>query len=92
MHRCTECGQPHRHPGPTRLFREFVEQYAASEDVSDRKAIYNLRSTFVHGGGLHAFDVPRGWGLNPADEAQRDLHDASMRIARAAIRTWFLSQ
>lgn len=90
MHTCTECGQPHRYPGPTRLFREFVEQYAASEDVSDRRAIYNLRSTFVHGGGLHALDVPRGWGMNPTDEAQRNLHEASMRIARTAIRTWFM--
>jgi len=88
---CPCCGLD-RSPGPTARFHDFVETYAAAEGAADRKAIYRLRSAFVHGDGLHNFDVPRVWGaLVPGDMKHRELHDAAFAVASTAIRTWFLS-
>jgi hypothetical protein len=88
---CPECNH-NRSPGPTALFHDFVETYAAEEGAAARKAMYNLRSTFVHGGSLHNLDMPRAWGvLRPGDIDHRELHETAFRVARTAIRTWFVA-
>ena len=68
---CPCCHQD-RNPGPTAQFRTTVETYAAAEGAVARARMYNLRSTLVHGRGLHSLDVPRTWGaLEPATEEHR---------------------
>jgi hypothetical protein len=89
---CPACGR-NCAPGPTALFRDFVEKHAPDESPADRAALYRLRSAFVHGGTLHSLDVPGAWGaLVPADVAQRELHDAALRVARTAILDWLLTR
>jgi hypothetical protein len=88
-HTCPACERFHDSPGPTARFRAFVETYAAGEEFEARDAVYNLRSTLVH--GLHGLDTPRSWGaLEPGVEEHRSLHDAAVAVARTAIRKWFL--
>jgi hypothetical protein len=89
--RCPECGRD-RSPGPTARFHDFVETYAAAEGAEERKALYQLRSAFVHGGALHNLDIPRAWGMEPHVMRHHELHDIALKVSRAAIRTWFLSQ
>jgi hypothetical protein len=91
-HDCPECGRFHDSPGPTARFRTFVERYAASEGDESRRALYGLRSTFVHGRGLHGLDLPRAWGaLIPGDMTHWDLHRAALAVSRTAVRRWFLA-
>jgi hypothetical protein len=89
--RCPECGRD-RSPGPTARFHDFVEKYAAGQGVDERKALYRLRSAFVHGGALHNLDIPRAWGMEPHVLRHHELHDIALAVARTAIRTWFISQ
>jgi hypothetical protein len=90
--RCPECGRD-RSPGPTARFHDFVETYAADEGAEERKALYRLRSAFVHGGALHNLDIPRSWGgMEPHVLRHYELHDIALKVSRSAIRTWFLSQ
>lgn len=92
-HICPECGNWHDSPGPTARFRTFLETFAASESEGARSQMYQLRSNFVHGGELHAFDLPRSMSglLVPASEEHRDLHDTALAVSRTAIRSWFLA-
>jgi hypothetical protein len=90
--RCPMCGRD-RSPGPTARFHDFVETYAADEGAEERKALYRLRSAFVHGGALHNLDIPRPWGgMEPHALRHYELHDIALKVSRSAIRTWFLSQ
>jgi hypothetical protein len=90
--RCPKCGRD-RSPGPTARFHDFVETHAADEGAEERKALYRLRSAFVHGDALHNLDIPRPWGgMEPHVLRHHELHDIALKVSRTAIRTWFLSQ
>jgi hypothetical protein len=92
-HVCPVCKSHDDPPGPSALFRSFVETYAEAEGAESRNAMYTLRSTFVHGGALHGLDLPRSWGsLEPTTETHRDLHATALSVARTTIRTWFLQK
>jgi hypothetical protein len=79
--------------GPPPRFHDFVETYAADEGAEERKALYRLRSAFVHGGALHNPDIARPWGgMEPHVLRHHELHDIALKVSWTAIRTWFLSQ
>lgn len=90
-----EC--PHCHkdmsPGPTRLFREFVDRHAPDAKGVSRARLYELRSDLVHGEHLLLGDRP-GWtgGFEPARLRQDDLRREMYSIARVAIINWFREQ
>jgi hypothetical protein len=89
---CPCCGL-NRSPGSTARFREFLETYATSIEPRTRTAMYRLRSTLVHGHGLHGLDRPRGFGeLSPGTMEHWDLHGAALSGARIAILNWLFQR
>jgi hypothetical protein len=90
-----EC--PHCHkdlgPGPTRLFREFVDKHASGAEGESRARLYNLRSDLVHGEHILRRDRP-GWaqGFEPATLKQENLAREMRSIARVSILNWFQAE
>ncbi len=80
-------------PGPTRLFREFVDKHAPGAGGRSRARLYELRSDLVHGEHLLLRDRP-AWagGFEPATLRQDDLRREMYVIARVAIINWFREQ
>ena len=91
-HRCSTCGKSHRGRGPSEMFRDYVERYAATEGGEKRTAIYTARSKLVHGTELHPFDKPNRWLSESKDWEYLGLHDDALAVAKTAIRNWFLEQ
>ena len=88
---CPSCKRD-RSPGPTKRFRDFVEEYAAVESEGARTEMYSFRSALVHGDYLHNMDSPLAWGaLTPGAAEHRELHDSALSVARTALRTWLLN-
>lgn len=87
-----ECPSCHKDmgPGPTHLFREFVDTYASAEEGKNRSRLYELRSALVHGQHLLRSDRP-GWAarFEPATLRQDDLRREMQSVARVAIINWF---
>lgn len=89
---CPTCDKD-RSPGLTARFRAFVENYASKEDLADRAALYDVRSSLVHGGQLHNLDMPTPWGsLLPNGIMQTNLHDRAFAVSRTVVRNWFLDR
>jgi hypothetical protein len=88
---CPKCDKEtsHGNPGPTKLFRDFLEKYApdASSEAA-RKKMYKLRSDILHGSGLMQLDQQRGFGWDPPGWNERELHQELWRVARIALRNW----
>ena len=65
--RCTKCGQPtstdccaecHQPlAGPTKAFRDFVEEYVPGITAAQRNKLYNRRSSLSHDSSLVAGDL-----------------------------------
>jgi hypothetical protein len=91
---CPKCGieTSHPNPGPTKLFRDFLEKYApeASSDGA-RKKMYNLRSDILHGSGLMQMDQQRGFGWDPPGWNEQEIHQELWRVTRIALRNWLLT-
>jgi hypothetical protein len=93
QHECSVCGKEHRYPGPTQLFRDFVERYAQGVPKRARSDMYDLRSSLLHGTQLHGSDVPRAWsGIIPSVQRHEALHRTALEVARTSVRNWFLDE
>jgi hypothetical protein len=92
--KCKECGA--LHPGPTTLFRQFIDRYAPTregEDGSSRKLLYDKRSQLTHGSSLMATDEMAGLGwLSPTPSYEWRLTDEAQRVCRRAIIEWLDTQ
>lgn len=95
---CPVCGRQtdHEFPGPTKLFRNFLETYATDASLAeDRKEInrmYAMRSTILHGSDLMELDqsIPTmAW--SPWDFKEGELYDSTWKVTRAALRNWLKS-
>ena len=78
-------------PGPTKLFIDFVEQYAPSPTIPNaaRRELYVLRSKLAHGGHLlHSDHGTWGGALSPAYVSQWEDMDAMWQIVRVALINW----
>jgi hypothetical protein len=76
-------------PGPTKLFRDFLETYAPGGVMAQARAgMYGVRSAISHGGRLMGNDLDVEWGLNPARIMERDLHGDLWRLVRVALVNW----
>ncbi len=54
--KCSECSQPNS--GPTKKFKDFVDQFAPGTLESLRKELYDIRSNITHGSMLLPGDGP----------------------------------
>ena len=84
-------------PGPTKLFREFVEKYRLSSGV-DRKVVnelYSVRSALAHGHYLFQLDEAP-WTFNMGALAARasedEIYRAAITVAKTGLRNWPVSQ
>ncbi|GEM_PF-1326245 len=90
--RCPTCGMsfPHEVPGPTQLFRDFLEMYAPGSTLAkDRNDMYERRSGIVHGSDLMELDqdIPvMGW--TPPGFKEEELLRGLWRVTRMALRNW----
>jgi hypothetical protein len=91
---CPSCNRE-KGPGPTRKFKDFLQQYAPTNDSEERKArdlLYKQRSQLVHGHELLGTDGDYHFGwTNPAHAFDRMTLDGAVRLARIATIKWFMA-
>ena len=84
-------------PGPTSLFREFVERYGASSGVDTKlvNELYSVRSALAHGHYLFQLDEAP-WSFNMGSMAARlsevEIYRSAITVAKIGLRNWLLSQ
>lgn len=92
---CPTCGKD-MSPGPTRLFREFVEKYCRLEDVDEKivKNLYAVRSALAHGKYLFQLDeAPWAFSMaaSVASHHELEMSWAALSMAKDGLRNWLLS-
>ena len=77
-------------PGPTKLFQDFLETYAAGGGIiaEARAQMYRVRSAISHGGKLMRNDLDVEWGISPAMVSELNLHSDLWRLVRVALVNW----
>jgi hypothetical protein len=92
---CPVCGRPTQHeiPGPTKLFKRFLETYAPDSKLAgSRSDLYGLRSGILHGDRLLELDreIPMmGW--TPPGFKEHEQYRELWRVTRTALRNWLKS-
>lgn len=88
--RCPICNQPNE--GPTKQFRDFVDQYAPGVPNAKRNRLYKVRSDLLHGSTLMPGDLAEiGFRVSPArSEAWRDYYLLS-DIVQVVMVNWLAS-
>jgi DNA invertase Pin-like site-specific DNA recombinase len=92
---CPKCGKDTQHetPGPTQLFRDFLETYAPGGPLKKRRdSMYALRSGIFHGSTLMRLDLDRGLGWDPPWWDEQDLIRELWVVTRVALRNWLWSK
>ena len=91
---CPHCRKITQHddPGPTQLFRDFLEKYA-SGTLSERARtdMYQLRSGILHGSNLMELDEQKAFGWDPPGWIERELHSELWNVTRTALRNWLIT-
>jgi hypothetical protein len=91
---CCACGKD-MGPGPTKLFREFVETYCRATEVDQRtlRNLYTIRSALAHGRYLFQLDEAP-WGINigatVASHHELELSRSALTVAKEGLRNWLL--
>jgi hypothetical protein len=94
--RCPECNRD-MGPGPTRLFREFVERYCSDSGVEEKvvNELYRVRSALAHGHYLFQIDEAP-WSFNMgamvASLNEDEIYRSAIAVAKTGLRNWLLSQ
>jgi hypothetical protein len=84
-------------PGPTRLFREFVERYCPKSGVDEKvvNELYRVRSALAHGHYLFQLDEAP-WSFNMGAMVARlsedEIYRSAIAVAKTGVRNWLLSQ
>jgi hypothetical protein len=84
-------------PGPTRLFRDFVETHCLSSGVDQKaaSALYSVRSSLAHGSYLFQIDEA-SWSMNlgaiVASDHEIDVAQSALLIAKEGLRNWLLAK
>jgi hypothetical protein len=92
---CPEC-QRNMGPGPTRLFRKFVERYCSDSGVDEKvvSELYSVRSALAHGHYLFQLDEAP-WSLNMgamiARAGEDEIYRSAIRLAKTGLRNWLLA-
>jgi hypothetical protein len=93
---CPECKRD-MGPGPTMLFRKFVERYCSDSGVDEKvvSELYSVRSALAHGHYLFQLDEAP-WSLNMgamiARVGEDEIYRSAIRIAKSGLRNWLLAQ
>ena len=83
-------------PGPTRLFRDFVETHCLTGAVEQKaaSALYSVRSSLAHGRYLFQIDEAP-WSINLgaiiASDHEIDVARSALLIAKEGLRNWTAS-
>jgi hypothetical protein len=84
-------------PGPTRLFRDFVETHCLTGAVEQKaaSALYSVRSSLAHGRYLFQIDEAP-WSINLgaiiASDHEIDVARSALLIAKEGLRNWLLAK
>jgi hypothetical protein len=84
---CQACGKPEG-PGPTRLFNEFLDQFAAGA-IGGQQVLYSVRSGLSHGSRPpFLIDTEMLFGFIPEEYEQMQLAWDALLAARIAVHNW----
>ncbi len=90
---CTECGKD-TSPGPTRLFRQFLDTYVPSTEgmrnVADR--LYTVRSNLAHGEYMLLSDVEPFGAFDSEWLREFETRGHLHAVSRIAILNWLYGQ
>jgi hypothetical protein len=85
---CPTCGLD-RSPGPTRKLKDLLDTHIPELDLGDRRELYKLRSSLVHGHTVLSLDLPRGFGaIVPGEVSQSITLDAASHASRVVAVEW----
>jgi hypothetical protein len=85
---CKECGKP-TGPGPTALFREFLDEYAPNSGKNVTSGhLYDARSGITHGSGLFLVDMDEMSDFSPKTSEQRNQLEAGFYRSIQALHKW----
>jgi hypothetical protein len=93
---CPECKRD-MGPGPTKLFRKFVDRYCSDSGVEEKvvSELYSVRSALAHGHYLFQLDEAP-WSLNMgamiARAGEDETYRSAIRVAKTGLRNWLLAQ
>jgi hypothetical protein len=74
---------------PAARFRNFIERYAPSASLENRRTeMYALRSDILHGSGLMEMDQDAHFGWAPPEQREEDLVRELWGLTRIAMRNW----
>ena len=88
---CEQCkgSCQHEAPGPTKRFRDFLEEHAPGASLKSRRnKMYRLRSDILHGSDLMQLDQDLAFGWDPPSWDERELHKELWGLMRLAGRNW----
>jgi hypothetical protein len=78
-----------RSVGATKRFHDYLEKYASSPSLKDRrKKMYALRSAILHGSGLMAMDQDADFGWSPPEQDDKDLMEELWSLTKLSMRNW----
>jgi hypothetical protein len=91
---CPTCGKK-TGPGPTQLFREFLDKYCLTSDVDQAvvQKLYSVRSDLAHGRYLFQFDEAPfavNLGATIASDRELEMSRSALTLAKEAARNWLL--
>jgi hypothetical protein len=86
--RCKECNREIK-DGPTKLFKDFVEEFADGIARTSKDELYDIRSKLVHGGRLLGPDFPTfTLGFNPNSLGDSEKLREMARIVKVVLYNW----
>jgi hypothetical protein len=87
---CEKCTKDVKHdaPGPTQLFKNFIDKYASGSTSKQRNSLYSLRSGISHGGRLMQLDQNLAFGWDLPWWNEYELHKLLWGLTRVAVRNW----
>ena len=89
--RCDKCKREFK-KSLTKLFKEFLDEFASEVEKPIRDNLYAIRSKLAHGGGILVSDLGIGHGFNPSYFQDKEYFTLIKRVGKIALHNWLLSQ
>ena len=91
--KCPDCGRDSS-PGPTRLFREFLDTYVSSSERMRKVAnvLYTVRSNLAHGEDILLSDTEPFGRFDTVSLREFETAQDLYQVSRVAIINWLYEQ
>lgn len=88
---CENCGKVKKARGPTRLFREFIDQYTQNLPARLRNEMYSMRSKITHGTKIMVADQDLR-GFDQKSHEEQEMYRIAKSVTQISLLNWLRSQ